>query len=200
MSCFRYAEMALGNWYVNKRWSAHVAPFAAAAAAWRTTTMHWMNHKFFRNENGVIIDANCSMRREIWLWKIVRMGPECTCSSICSTHQRKKKKSPIIRDIHKNIKHKHLLHLDFEHFFNWLLARVSQTWIVNYLRTTKRPIKTSKAEFEIVLYSETWYILCTWNCYENFDLTHPFKFADVFYERAHLWMTPWCVPAKGESI
>ena len=153
MSCFRYAEMALGNWYVNKRWSAHVAATVAAAHswaklekpakneiqkireidgsylcllrfekilnlkcmqwpetdvmwtvceitssklifggfvpfwnhcadAWRTTTMHCMNHKFFRNENGVIIDANCSMKREIWLWKIVRMGPECTCSSM----------------------------------------------------------------------------------------------------------------------
>ena len=32
MSCFRYAEMALGNWYVNKRWSAHVAATVAAAA------------------------------------------------------------------------------------------------------------------------------------------------------------------------
>ena len=121
MSRFRYAEMVLGNWYVNKRWSVHVAPFAAAAAAWRTTTMHCMNHKFFRNENGVIIDANCSMKREIWLWKIVRMGPECTCSSMMYP-SKKKKKSPIIRDIHK-----HLLQWDLEIVFvNWPFSKLNR--------------------------------------------------------------------------
>ena len=80
-----------------------------------------MNHKFFRNENGVIIDANCSMKREIWLWKIVRMGPECTCSSMMYP-SKKKKKSPIIRDIHK-----HLLQWDLEIVFvNWPFSKLNR--------------------------------------------------------------------------